>query len=96
MGAAETIAEAIKKLERLRDERGYEEHAGWLVEAFVGEPSPVTNDELFLVLHRAIDAQLAILLEAHGQLSMSFAGMFPSPENYPLELALATAILGES
>lgn len=97
MGAADTIQKAIEKLGRLRDERGYEEYEGWLVEAFVGEPSPVTNDEMFLVLHRTIDAQLAILADARLRDALGQAFANPVDERQSRNaLALAEAILRES
>ena len=110
MTAAETIKAAIDKLEALKRDRGYAEMNGWLVEdargdtigiTLPGEPdvSPVTNDQLFLVLHRTIDAQLAILEDASrawaDPLPMAMFGGGDMREGiYAYHLELARAILG--
>lgn len=72
MTPVERLQSAIDKLEQERARTGYYESHGWLVEnVTVGpehapyeEQSPLTSDDLFLTLHRTIDAQLAILREA--------------------------------
>lgn len=69
MNAVDEIETAIKKLTEMWVERGYFEANGWLGEYIDGasgtpddpESQAVTNDELFVTLHRTIDAQLAIL-----------------------------------
>ncbi len=72
MTPMERLQAAIDKLERLKAERGYVEVNGWLAEPVTGdtarswlEPrddlSPITNDELVVMLHRTIDAQLGVL-----------------------------------
>ncbi|MDR6907510.1 hypothetical protein J2X63_003218 [Agromyces sp. 3263] len=96
MNAVERLQAAIEKLERLRNERGYIEHSGWLVEenpndrgGFLEPPEPfipITNDEIIVTLHRTIDAQLTILYR--GLTSVA-------PEREVAEM-LADAILGEA
>jgi hypothetical protein len=102
MNAGEKLQAAIEKLEALRIERGYIEHAGWLVEenladsgGFLQPPEPlipITNDELMVVLHRTIDAQLAILRTALHYVSSGLRYGFVEEQG----VALADAILGES
>lgn len=109
MTPVERLAKAAEKLERLRSERGYVEHGDWLAEPIVGDTArwpmegpredlaPVTNDELIVMLHRTIDAQLAII-----QLSLDRGRALFSGERRTIllsdadrnALALADAILG--
>lgn len=111
MTPVERLQAAIDKLEAMRSERGYVEFNGWLAEEVPGDVvrdtlhspredlSPITNDELIVVLHRTIDAQLALLREALDYATDWNRGR-PSergakPETiYRKELALAAAILG--
>ncbi|MET0716377.1 MAG: hypothetical protein ABWY57_15840 [Mycetocola sp.] len=104
MNAVEKIEAAIQKLEGMRDERGYFEMNGWLSELVtVGpngyeglDPAPITNDELIVVLHRTIDAQLAILRETHYQLSDGAHGTGLLGTEHTLITSLADAILGDA
>lgn len=100
MTGAETIERAIKKLEGLRKARGYQEVNGWLVEesgytvqSYLTPDesfSPVTNDYLFLVLHRTIDAQLAVL----RHVAAHYSGDLGIGTNRHV-VALAESILGD-
>jgi len=105
MTAAEAIKAAIDKLEALKRDRGYAEVNGWLVEdargdtigiTLPGEPdvSPVTNDQLFLVLHRTIDAQLTILRRDLEIRPGYLASVWENAVVRAGDLALAEAILG--
>lgn len=111
MSPVERIQAAIEKLERLREERGYSEMNGWLVEDDPGDTprerlnsalesgvSPITNDALIVTLNRTLDAQIAILYEALVFAANSAATMLPDSAlkyYYGNALALADAILGE-
>lgn len=76
MSAVEEIQAAIEKLTELRDERGYVEMNGWLAEIREGATGAIedpgyeglTNDPIIVTLHRTIDAQLAILEAAVGEI----------------------------
>ena len=105
MDAVEKLTAAIKRLKTLKAERGYLEDRGWLVEQnpndrYWREPAPtaqpepfipITNDEIFVTLHRTIDAQLEILREGKSQARGAFA---LQPAQLKGALALADAILG--
>jgi hypothetical protein len=105
MSPVERLQAAIDKLEQMRTDRGYVEVNGWLAEENPGdtarswlEPrddlSPITNDELIVTLYRTIDAQLAVLRDAHERYSHN-------PEKEPVSpsgknaVALADAILNQ-
>jgi hypothetical protein len=102
VSAVERLEAAIAKLEAMRDERQYTEQNGWLVEpnpddrpSFDEPPEPfmpITNDELIVVLHRTIDAQLAILRAALIE-HTDFMTEIEKPY-WTAALALADAILG--
>lgn len=74
MSAVEEIRKAIARLEVEREQSGYQEMNGWLANTVEGasgaidDPgyAPVTNDPLFLILHRTIDAQIGVLTRAYN------------------------------
>ena len=108
MTPTERLAKAAEKLERLRSERGYVEHGDWLAEPIVGDTArwpmegpredlaPVTNDELIVMLHRTIEAQLAILRAGVDNESVRRSSRLWSGSLDRVALALADAILGST
>jgi hypothetical protein len=100
--AVETLQAAIEKMEELKA-AGYFVVNGWLCEEPPGDTardfsdgtdgaSPLTNDPMFVILFRTIDAQLAILRAARDDFQQY--GGKPS-KFFANDVALAAAILGE-
>jgi hypothetical protein len=83
MNAQETIAAAIQRLEAIRFVPVSIWREGW--------PYKVPK----LALRRSVEAQIAILRQAHAELE-PFNGVRLADDAVQRELALARAILGES